>query len=226
MGYIKEHGIKAIVFDIDGTFYPISTMYRNLFLASILHPIFAIRYNRMRQTIREEDGYEALPERDHRELSKRASEIMGIKDVDKFLYKEEHYLHRRWNYLYRSLKSYPDVKETLDEARREKLKLGVLSDFPIGVKLKAMGLQDYFSFELSSEDIGRFKPNGTPFDVIARTLGIDRSSILYVGDSERKDISGGARAGFKTALIARKSIDSKADVVAHDWKELQKKLFD
>ncbi len=226
MGYIKEHCIKAIVFDIDGTFYPISTMYRNLVLSSISHPIFAIKYNKMRQKVREEDGYEALPERDHRELSKRAAEIMGFENADKFLYKEEHYLHRRWNYLYRNLKSFPNVKETLDKAQKEKLKLGVLSDFPIGVKLKAMGLEGYFSFELSSEDIGRFKPNGTPFDVIARTVGVDRAAILYVGDSERKDILGGRKAGFKTALITKKSKDSKADIVAHDWKELYKKLFD
>lgn len=226
MGYIKEHSIKAIVFDIDGTFYPISTMYRNLFLSSITHPIFSIKYNKMRQAIREEDGYESLPERNHRELSQRASEIMGFRDVDKFLYKEENYLHRKWNYLYRNLRSFPCVKETLDRAKSENLKMGVLSDFPIGVKLKAMGIEDYFSFELSSEDIGRFKPNGTPFDVIAKTLDIDRKFILYVGDSERKDIKGGARAGFRTALITKKSIDSKADVVVHDWKELQKKLFD
>lgn len=226
MGYIKEHGIKAIVFDIDGTFYPISTMYRNLVLSSITHPIFSIRYNNMRQKIREEDGYDSLPERSHRELSERASKIMGIKDVDKFLHKEEYYLHRKWDCLYRNLKSYPNVRETLDEARKADLKMGVLSDFPIGVKLKAMGIEEYFSFELSSEDIGRFKPNGTPFDVIARTLDIDRKYILYVGDSERKDITGGARAGFKTALITKKSKESKADVIAHDWKELKEKLFD
>lgn len=230
MGYIKEHGIKAIVFDIDGTFYPRSAMYLRLFLASLSHPLFSLKYNKMRQAIRKEDGYESLPMRSHRELSRRAVEIMynksDDKSVDEFLKKEDRYFHKRWEQLYKNLKSFRNVKETLERAKSEKLTLGVLSDFPLGVKLEAMGIDQFFSFKLSSEDIGRFKPNGTPFDVIADTLKIDRSSILYVGDSERKDVVGGNKAGFKTALISKKSEDSIADITASDWKELENRLFD
>ena len=229
MGFLKDNDIKAIVCDIDGTFYPKSEMYRRLISSSILHPVFAIKYNRMRQRVREEDGYSSLPPVSHRDYAKRACNIMYGKDdektVDAFLDKEKRVFHDKWERSYRNLRSYPYVKETLQRAKDDGLTLGVLSDFPLGVKLEAMGLEGLFDVELSSEDFGRFKPNGTPFDILSSRIAFPRSNILYIGDSERKDIEGGKRAGMRTALISREREKSAADIVASSWHELNLELF-
>ena len=229
MGFLQDNDIKAIVCDVDGTFYPKSAMYLRLAESSVCHPIYAIKYNKMRQTVRREDGFASLPPMSHREYAERACFIMyGRHDdrtVDGFLEKEKRVFHDRWEISYRNLRSYPDVRGTLERAKSEGLVLGVLSDFPLGVKLDAMGIDDLFDIKLSSEDFGRFKPNGTPFDILASEIGCSRSSILYVGDSERKDIEGGRRAGMRTALISRGKTESSADIVASSWAELRDRLF-
>ncbi len=229
MGFLKDNDIKAIVCDIDGTFYPKREMYRRLISSSLLHPVFAIKYNRMRQSVRKEDGYAPLPPVSHRDYAKRACYIMygrnDEKAVDAFLDKEKRVFHDKWERSYRNLRSYPYVKETLQRAKDDGLMLGVLSDFPLGVKLEAMELDGLFDIELSSEDFGRFKPNGTPFDILASRIAFPRSKILYIGDSERKDIEGGNRAGMHTALISKKKEKSAADIVASSWQELNLELF-
>ena len=56
MGYARSHGIRALCFDIDGTFYPKRQMLLRLFASSVLHLPFALKYNAMRQQLREETG--------------------------------------------------------------------------------------------------------------------------------------------------------------------------
>ena len=230
MGFLQDNAIKAIVCDVDGTFYPKSAMYRRLIESSVLHPVFAIKYNSMRQTVRSEDGYEPLPPMSHREYAERACSIMygrcDDRTVSGFLDKEKRVFHDRWEISYRNLKSFPYVKETLSMAKKDGIRLGVLSDFPLGVKLKAMNLDELFDVRLSSEDLGRFKPNRTPFEILSSEIGVPAGSILYIGDSERKYIEGGMRAGMHTALISEKKRESAADIVVSSWNELYDKLFD
>lgn len=231
MGYLKEHHIKAICFDIDGTFYPKWKMDIRLVRASLFHIPFALKYNSMRKRIRREDGNSLLPILSYEDIGKRAAEyVLGSSDqetVSLYRKKEKRIFHDAWERSYRNLKSAPGVIDFLKRAEKEGYRMAALSDFPLGVKLQAMGIENFFEFAISSEDIGRFKPSQAPFKVMLDKLGLEAHEVLYVGDSYHKDVLGAKSAGMHTCLIFSKKGKSynEADISAMDWSEFADKAF-
>lgn len=224
MSFIEENGIKALCFDIDGTLYEKRKMDIRLFVSALKDPIFAIGYSKMRNRVREIDGYEYREPLDEDEIKKRNAEIMygdsSKESVERFTEKEER-LRLSWDRSYRTIRAAEGVREALSSLQARGLRLGAFSDFPIGVKLKAMGLEDFFEFAISSEDTGHYKPSLTPFCLIEKAFGIDRSHILYVGDSYKKDAVGSKMSHMKSCLIFQrpKKEYNMADIVVRDWKE-------
>ena len=102
-----------------------------------------------------------------------------------------------------------------------------LSDFPIGVKLRALGVEEYFSFMASSEDYGSLKPSTTPFLAMLSAISLSAEQVLYVGDSESKDIAGAKGVGMRAALISpvRSKVYSKADLVFSSWNEFRERVL-
>lgn len=231
MGYASEHEIKAICFDIDGTFYPKWKMDWRLFKASILHLPFALKYNSMRKRVRREDGYGEYEAMSYDEISRRSAlYVFGSDDAEsakRYRRMEKDIFHDKWEKSYLNLKSAPGVKEALEKAREEGYRMAALSDFPIGVKLKAMGIEDMFELILSAEDMGHFKPSLTPFIALQKGLGLKPEEILYVGDSYKKDILGAKNAGMHACLIFAKKDGEydQADIIAANWDEFFSKVF-
>ena len=225
MGYVSEHGIKAICFDIDGTLYPKIQMNLKLLRASIFHLPFALKYNNCRKTVRELDGFGAFPIMSYDEISKRNAKLCFGDDSEqsqqRFREKEKRVFHDFYLRSYKNLKPADGVINALEIAKDKGLRMAALSDFPIGVKLKAMGIERFFDFALSSEDMGHFKPSMTPFIALSDRLGIEPKAILYVGDSYRKDVRGARNAGMHTCLIftsPRKEY-TEADLCVPSWKD-------
>lgn len=67
------------------------------------------------------------------------------------------------------------------------------------LKIEKMGLDQYTDIFVITEEIGVMKPHQKVFDVATERAGVDRDSILYVGDSYSSDIIGGRNAGWRTA---------------------------
>ncbi len=229
MGFLSRSNIKAVAFDIDGTFYPLSETNRRVLLASIFHLPFALKYNKARQELRKEDSFKSLPLLTHSENAKRMCRLIYGKDdsatVEHFLEKEKRVFTDRYEELFKNIKPYKGVENLLSLLSNRNYPMAVLSDFPVGSKLLAMGLSAYFPIQLSSEDMGRSKPCLTPFEVLGEKLGVERENILYVGDSPYKDSLGAKRAGLKSALITKGKDTGDADLVVSDWFELKEKLF-
>lgn len=229
MGFLLDNNIKAVAFDIDGTFYPLKETNRRVLRASIFHLPFALSYNKARQMLRTKDSFLELEPLTREKNAERMCRIMyGKADertVSKFLGKEKKVFTDTYSRLFRNIKPYDGVREVLSLLKEKGYPMAVLSDFPVGTKLSAMGLESFFPVQLSSEDMGRSKPCQTPFIVLGEKLGVERGSILYVGDSERKDILGAKYAGLKSVLISSEGKKSEADLTVSDWKELKEKLF-
>jgi len=69
-------------------------------------------------------------------------------------------------------------------------------------RLRASGLDQYFSGIFVSEDAGSQKPQKEYFDYcFARIPEKDRSRMLIIGDSLTSDIRGGKNAGIDTCLV-------------------------
>lgn len=229
MGFIEDNSIKGVAFDIDGTFYPQWNTKLRVALASLSSLPFALSYNKARQRVRTEDSFLSLPPLTQKERGKRMCSYMWNResdsDVEYFLEKERRVFFSRYEKSFLSIKAYNGVKEVLEKLEESGIKMGVLSDFPVGTKLKAMGIDSYFPIQLSSEDWGRYKPCLTPFQMLISALDLEPRDILYVGDSLKKDIEGASRAGLRTALLSKKEISCSADIVFRDWNELENKLF-
>ena len=228
MGKAKEWGIKAIAFDIDGTLYPKWQMDIRLAAASVLHLPFAMRYNAMRRRIRREDGLAEMPAGSLEELQRRECLMLyGSEDsLHAFIDKEQHVFRKPWEKLFSSIKPFPGMHEFIEEASSG-YELAVLSDFPIGVKLKALGVAEYFSYIASAEDSGHLKPSPVPFRVMLDALGFEPHQVLYVGDSESKDIAGARNAGLRSALIStsRRKVYSIADTVFSSWDGFRREML-
>ena len=92
----------------------------------------------------------------------------------------------------------------LEELKREKVKLAVLSNKPHAQAVKVVkeifgeGVFDYVSGQ--QEGIEK-KPDPAGVEHIMETLQVDKSSCLYVGDSE-VDVQTGKNAGVKTIIVS------------------------
>lgn len=224
MGYAREHGIKALCFDIDGTFYPKRQMMVRLALSSVFHLPFALKYNAMRQRLREETGLSEGDTEDFLSFCEKECAILyPDKDVQYFIDKEERVFRRPWERLFSSIKPYPGLRETLEKARDEGFILAALSDFPVAHKLEALGIDDLISYRASTEEYGALKPSVRPFRMMLSELGVKPEEALYTGDSCSKDVDGARNAGMHTALISHSvRVYNNADIIFSSWEEFGK----
>ena len=91
--------------------------------------------------------------------------------------------------------------------------------------LEIDGIADYV---LSSEDIGRLKPSRLPFRLLCEHFSLRPEEVLYVGDSEKKDVLGSRKAGMKSLLITKnkkKALNSSADIVVSSYTQMRAVLL-
>lgn len=73
--------------------------------------------------------------------------------------------------------------------------------------LKRMELNDYFNFQLYSDETGMSKPNRQLFKLMINTVQetrakpIDLKEIVHIGDNAKADIYGADKAGISSILI-------------------------
>ena len=71
------------------------------------------------------------------------------------------------------------------------------------------------------------KPHPKIFDYSTQLVGVERSEILYVGDSFTSDVMGGKEAGWQVAWFTNDPVDEEciiADLVFDDFRKLLFKL--
>ncbi|MCA1753762.1 MAG: HAD family hydrolase [Spirochaeta sp.] len=200
--------LRAVAFDIDGTLYPNSSMYR-VSLPFVVRNLGLMRaFGRVRKRIRDmrpvEDFYRAQ------------AELLGVEmgtnpDTAGQLLDER--VYGQWERLLHRVELYPFVRECIESFRAAGLYIAVCSDFPVKTKLDVLGLSDInWDLAFSTEEIGYLKPNPEPFAHIARELGIPPGAVVYVGNSYKYDIVGAKFAGMLAAhLTKRPAPNSIAD---------------
>jgi putative hydrolase of the HAD superfamily len=202
-------GIKGVAFDLDGTLYPNYRFDIKLTPFILKEWRLLAAFGKARTIIRkeQEDGLrnnnESLVQFPgdfyvyQAELTAKMLNIkpQGLKEkIDRLIY-------RGWEPLFKSVKLFKGVFETLDSLRKAGYKLGLLSDFPPVTKLEYLGLTGYWDAVHCSEDCGRLKPHPLSFIRLAQTMSLPPENILYVGNSHSYDVVGAARAGMKTAWL-------------------------
>ncbi len=88
---------------------------------------------------------------------------------------------------------------------KEKYKLGLVSNFAYAPGfwniLRHFNLTRFFDVVVVSGEFGLRKPHPKIFEEAIKTLGVEASEAVFVGDSLKADIYGAKRLGFKTILV-------------------------
>ncbi len=91
---------------------------------------------------------------------------------------------------------FPDVEETLREARSRGLHVGVISNWDerLRLLLGELGLAHYFHSITISCEVGVEKPGREIFLAALRTAGVDANQAVHIGDGQNEDVRGAEAA--------------------------------
>lgn len=191
--------LRAVAFDVDGTLYPNASMY--------LHSLgLALSHLRLLRTLEEVRAQLRRNPDDtddfHRVQARLVGARLGLTPERAYALVEAR-VYTRWYRIFKKLKLFPGVAQTIDEFRAAGLKVAVLSDFPIRHRLVDLGLPGPWDCAFSSEETHFLKPHPRPFEVLAERLELPPQDILYVGNSYSYDVLGAAAVGMPCAHLTR-----------------------
>lgn len=108
---------------------------------------------------------------------------------------------------------YPEVWQTLAEARRRGLQQGVISDWGPDLLplLHGLGLTPHFDFVVSSAIAGYAKPSPEIFAHALARAGLPAAACVYVGDTYLQDVIGARASGLHAVLVDREGLAPKLD---------------
>ncbi|MDR2509747.1 MAG: HAD family hydrolase [Spirochaetaceae bacterium] len=209
----------AIAFDIDGTLYPNYRLYIRLIPRVIADFRLVNAFRKARRIIRQH-----LPKGSFFDAQAEIIARILREDQTQCKIKIEELIYREWSSVFKTIKPFKYVRETLELFQKQGLKTAAMSDFPPHEKLVHLNLSGLWNVELGSEFTGRLKPDPRPFLRLAEALAVPPERILYVGNSVKYDIAGAKRVGMKAALIeVVPSFRNKggADFVFRNYRQLQ-----
>jgi putative hydrolase of the HAD superfamily len=131
--------IRGVAFDLDGTFYPNYRFYVRLIPFVVKEWRYLLAFSKartaLRKTFRDGNFYD-LQALLMGEILKRDGAL--VKD------RTERLIYRGWEPLFKKVRPYPHVSQTLSALKSAGLQMGLLSDFPAEQKLKNLGLDGYW----------------------------------------------------------------------------------
>ena len=114
------------------------------------------------------------------------------------VYREHNHAHHD-----AAVRAFPGAADALAELRERGVKLGVVTSKMHALAwrgLEITGLAPFLDCCIGADDCDRYKPDGEPVALGARTLGLSPGECYYVGDSPY-DIQAGNAAGCKTVAV-------------------------
>ncbi|BCR21935.1 HAD family hydrolase [Borrelia sp. HM] len=224
--------IKAVIFDLDGTLYPESSLNLLMFYDFLKNIKFFLAFKKVRKEIRLLQSGLNIPSNRNELVSMEVEMLANYLGFSpnrcEFLLNKIYYGESFRN-KFRDLKPYAGVHDLIYALKYKGIKLGVMSDFPIATRVSnLLGIEDSFwDILYSSEDTGYLKPNKIAFSRIVDELRIDNSHILYVGNSYEYDILGASSVHMRTAYFSKKRLLKciKCDFIFNNYKDLQRYIL-
>ncbi|RKX73124.1 MAG: HAD family hydrolase [Spirochaetes bacterium] len=212
--------IDGVIFDVDGTLYPVTSMYLHSIAFFLENLELVYHFGKVRKRIRE-----LPPVRNFKKLqAQMLADSMGI-SVERAYRLIEKKIYEEWEKRLKGIRAFSYIRPSLKLIRSYGLKLGVLSDFPVKRKLTYLNLENYWDCACSSEVSGCLKPNPEPFLFVAEKLKVKPERTLYVGNSYEYDVLGASCAGMKSAHLVRMGRkNSKADFTFSSYRDFLKIL--
>jgi putative hydrolase of the HAD superfamily len=189
--------IRAVLFDLDDTFYPQAEWLRGAWRAVA---------KRAAALGLDPDALESAllsicaEGSDRGRIIDRALASLGAPETPVASLVEAFRAHAP-----RSLTPYPGARAALDRLRGD-VAVGLVTDGDIAVqraKLRALGLGEAFDVIVLSDALGRRfrKPHPAPFEAALAALGTRPQEAVYIGDRPDKDVAGAAAAGVRAVRV-------------------------
>lgn len=131
---------------------------------------------------------------------------IGIDRLSQF-YKESEFLFMK----YKPVLIYPKIEFLFNEIIEQEKTISILSNtaFLKGVTLRKLmshyELENYFSFQIYSDETGFSKPNKEIFQVVYNQIeglkAVEKKEVLHIGDNKIADYNGAIEFGFDALLI-------------------------
>ncbi len=193
---------KAVIFDVDGTLYDQRALRRAIlrrFLAAYWRKPFAgVRAGRVLRVYR--NVHEEM--RGHPYSAEAHLKLTAEKSGSSDSYVRE--TVARWMETepleLLSTCVYSGVVELLQGLADRGIACGAFSDYPAIDKLKAMKLDHFFKTISCAGEVGWLKPDPGGLLAVLRTMNVEPSAAIYVGDREI-DRDAALQAGMKAVLI-------------------------
>jgi putative hydrolase of the HAD superfamily len=114
-----------------------------------------------------------------------------------------------YSYFQRTSHLYDDTVITLENLKKQGVRIGILTDVPYGMDRDYVlndieAFKGYIDVLLTSVDVGFRKPNKQGYSDLLNNLDVAANEMVFVGD-EQKDILGANSMGIYSVLINRTS---------------------
>ena len=110
--------------------------------------------------------------------------------------------------LYKVLSSYLEVKDTLNELKKKKYKLAILSNGTPSLLDRLVtnnNLENIFDDIFSVEEVGIFKPDSKVYDIPIKKYKIQKQEIAFLS-ANTWDVSGGGNFGYNSIWVNRNNV--------------------
>ena len=199
--------LRLITFDLDDTLWPVGPViqraeHRMRDFLDAQAPTVNKRFDRDGMAVLRDQVLQQQPQLVHdistlrRLILKAALEACGYRNVDALAEQAfAAFLDARHDVEY-----FEDALDTLAYLSRH-YTLGALSNG--NADIARLGLDQYFSFHLSAESVGRRKPDPEMFERALQQAGVGPEAAVHVGDHVDDDIRGAANVGMATIWVNR-----------------------
>ena len=203
-------GLRAALFDLDGTLYDQSSLRAAILLKLSIyvvgHPLSAWQTLRILRSYRKAQEWMRYQDREFGDLAEaqlnHACQWSGA-DSPRVRQCIREWMEERPTQILMRYRM-PFLVEFLEELKNRRFKTAVCSDYPAAAKLQALGILHCFDSVHSAQDAGtqRFKPHPRLLQTALQTLGVSAEEAVYFGDRPQVDGTAAARAGLTFIKIS------------------------
>ena len=197
--------VNGILLDLDDTVYLYEPCHHVSLDAMLSY--FAKAFNIDEQ--KSKDIYLAARAKTHQNLNGRAAshsrllyakymveEVVEAMNPEFVLELENVY----WDTFLREMKIDKEALKFLENCRLNNVKVVIVTDLTTGIQLKKvikLGIKNYLTGIITSEEAGTEKPSPEPFNRALSLLNMSAEEVIMVGDNEKKDRKGAEALGIK-----------------------------
>ena len=107
--------------------------------------------------------------------------------------------------LYKTLNTFPEVKDVLNKLKERNYKLAILSNGTpslLNELVKSNNIENIFDDIFSIEDVGIYKPDSRVYDIPTKKYQIQKNEVAFLS-ANTWDVSGGGNYGYNAIWVNR-----------------------